>query len=223
MAELIPPIRPWKSQSRGNSEGVNDQQKKNAANAMPVKSSLRSPHAHSVKRLSSFSRGAGTASRRWCSCGWLSEEVSSPESTIYHPNSAGSVPSKASRSLAIVTEKCPWTSTESLPSSTTPIRVHGKPRAVHIPVKRVSSVRGTATRTRPDDSENKVTNGSAPSGIRMRQPVSPASAASTTAWASPPSERSWAAVTRPSRDEASRMSASSCSRARSTFGGTPPR
>ena len=47
-----------------------------------------------------------------------------------------------------------------------------------------------------------MTNGSAPSGSTMRQPVSPASADSTTACASPPSDRSWAADTSPSRDAA---------------------
>ena len=57
----------------------------------------------------------------------------------------------------------------------------------------------------------------------MRQPVSPVSAASTTAWISPPSDRSCAADTSPSRDAAASTSASSFSRARSTFGGTPPR
>ena len=46
----------------------------------------------------------------------------------------------------------------------------------------------------------------------MRQPVSPASADSTTAWISPPSLRSWAADTRPSRDAAVSTSASSFAR-----------
>ncbi|SKS12455.1 Uncharacterised protein [Mycobacteroides abscessus subsp. abscessus] len=40
---------------------------------------------------------------------------------------------------------------------------------------------------------------------------------------SPPSDRSWAADTSPSRDAAVRTCASSCSRARSTLGGVPPR
>ena len=44
----------------------------------------------------------------------------------------------------MVTENWPWTSIESEPSSTTPMRTHGRPRAVHMPVNRVSSVRGTA-------------------------------------------------------------------------------
>src|SRR5690606_25141319 len=98
-----------------------------------------------------------------------------------YPNRAGRVPSHTSRSSVMGIENWSWTSTESDPSSTTPMRTHGMLRAEHMPVKRDSSVRGTATSTRPVDSENKVTNGSAPSGISTRQPVSPASAASTTA------------------------------------------
>ena len=43
----------------------------------------------------------------------------------------------------------PCTSTESLPWSTTPMRMAGSPRASHIARNRLSSVRGTATSTRP--------------------------------------------------------------------------
>ncbi len=57
----------------------------------------------------------------------------------------------------------------------------------------------------------------------MRQPVSPANADSTMAWASPPSDRSCAADTSPSRDAELSTAASSFSRARSTTGGNPPR
>ena len=46
IAALIPPMSPWNSQSRGNRDGVSDRQKNSAANAMPVKSSRSSLHAH---------------------------------------------------------------------------------------------------------------------------------------------------------------------------------
>ncbi len=41
------------------------------------------------------------------------------------------------------------------------MRVAGSPRASHIEENRLSSVRGTATSTRPADSENRKMNGSA--------------------------------------------------------------
>src|SRR5690606_25744881 len=148
-----------------------------------------------------------------------------------HPKYLGSTLSDVLRSSSSVTVNSPCTSAvggwPSGPGWTPPRRVAGSCRASHIDRTRLSSVRGTATSARPADSENRKMNGPAPSanssGITRRQPVSPASADSTTAWISPPSLRSWAADTSPSREAATSTSESSFSRAKSTRGGRPPR
>ena len=110
------------------------------------------------------------------------------------------------------------------PSSTTPIAGGGQ--AAGLAHRRgTGSPRCAAPRPAPGPPTRRTARRTDrhPREARMRQPVSPASAASTTAWIRPPSDRSWAAETSPSRDAAASTSASSFSRARSTLGGTPPR
>src|SRR3954469_5845821 len=102
-----------------------------------------------------------------------------------HPNNLGSTLSEVRRRSSSDTVNWSCTSMASLPWSTTPTRVTGRPRASHMDRNRLSSARGTATSTRPADSENNATNASCPSGRIIRQPVSPVSAASTTAWIRP--------------------------------------
>ena len=85
------------------------------------------------------------------------------------------VPSQAVRSSSSGTSATPWMLQRC------PLRVDhadpaptAAPRAVHISVNRSSSVRGTATSTRPADSENSCTNGSMVLGAGTpRAPVSP--------------------------------------------------
>ncbi len=48
IAAVMPLTMPWKSQPRGSSDGVRDQQKNRAPNAIPVTSRRRSPHAHTT-------------------------------------------------------------------------------------------------------------------------------------------------------------------------------
>src|SRR5690606_16519830 len=141
--------------------------------------------------------------------------------TVPYASSAGIVASWVSRSSARVSVNSPWSSTVS--PSTTPTRVAGRPRAPHMSVKRTSSERGTATIARPADSENRKVKASRPSGTIRRAPFPPSSADSTTAWISPPSDRSCAASIMPSREAEIRISASRRSRSRSTRGGRPPR
>ena len=88
-------------------------------------------------------------------------------------------------------------------------------------MNRNSSLRGTTTIARAADSENRKVNGSTPSGIQVRAPVSARIAISASASPTPPSATSWAAVSIPSRDPATRISASTRSACRSTVGGMP--
>ena len=77
------------------------------------------------------------------------------------------------------------------------------------------------TTARAADSLNKTVNGSP--GNVTEQPVPPARQASARATASPPSERSWPACSRPRPAAVTSTRASRCSAAKSTSGGRPPR
>src|SRR5512135_1605883 len=56
----MPPITPWKKNSRGSNEGVSDRQKNSAPTATPTKSSRTSPQAHSRNGCRSL-RSSGSA------------------------------------------------------------------------------------------------------------------------------------------------------------------
>ena len=90
-----------------------------------------------------------------------------------------------------------------------PIRACGKPRAAHMSVNRTSS-RARHRDDRPagrlaEQRDERVT----PSGAATtRAPTPSRRQDSTSAWARPPSERSWAASTSPSRDGVDQESAS---------------
>ena len=128
------------------------------------------------------------------------------------PKAAGRVAVWAARRSASGRVNCPWTSSASPTSSTTPMRAWAKPRAEHMSVNRTSSERGTATTARPVDSLNSAVNGSIPSrshtsSSQIRAPTPWRSDASARAMARPPSDRSCAASTRPSREALTRISA----------------
>src|SRR5690606_4411936 len=105
--------------------------------------------------------------------------LSSVSYVFTQPNSAGRVPSQASRSSSRLKVATSWISNAPDSGSTTPVLRHGSPRAEHISVNRSSSVLGTATTTRPADSENNCTNGSTSGSSTIRAPHWPIRAIST--------------------------------------------
>ena len=121
-----------------------------------------------------------------------------------------------------------WISIAPEVASVTPIRSTGTPRASHMPENFTSSSRATATIARAPDSEKSAAVSSMPSrSVRpesqMRAPMPKRSDASTRAMPRPPSERSCAAVARPSKATPCMRPPRRFSAARSTLGGRPPR
>src|SRR5699024_3774983 len=142
------------------------------------------------------------------------------------PKYRGRVPSRSSRSSS--TPKLPSPATSSASPPVEPRRSTGTPCSAAREVSCSSCAAGTATRARACDSENSALSRSTPSrsssSVRSTEaPVPNRTTDSTSACASPPSERSCAAVARPCSDEAISTVASERSASRSTCGGSPPR
>src|ERR687889_486561 len=137
------------------------------------------------------------------------------------PNRAGRVALQAARSSASGSSATPSTaSTASGPSPpVVPSSVTRTP--AHSAVTRTASGSVVVTTTRAADSLNSAVNTS-PSRV-SRAPVPYRSADSASACARPPSARSCAEVTRPSRPSAASSSPNAFSAGRSTAGGRPPR
>ena len=206
----MPPIRPWNSQSRGSSDGVSDRQKNSVPKATPTKSSRTRLHAQTTNGW----RVARVCRRRFAGSGWAAH---SPEQSGQHAlrRAAQFVETDGELALDLDGRRClrrPRRCARRAVRGPRTWRGTGSPRCAARRPAPGPPTRRTARRTDPH-----------PSGSTMRQPVSPASADSTTAWMSPPSDRSCAAEISPSRDAETSTSASSCSRARSTLGGRPPR